>query len=90
MLEFFAKFELTFNRILFKKNSESEILEQININSTGELNTIIENSNDEITNFMKNLNIGNLIPLKCGHNGMLSREDLDCYRSFLISSKIII
>ena len=73
---------------MFKKNSDSEIVEQSNLKFSYELNSINENSNEEFSSFMKNLTIGNIIPIKCGHNGMFNREELDIYRAFLMSSKI--
>ena len=71
--EFFSIIEDIFDKFLVKNNS-------VEIR-----HTIIKESE----NFMKNLSIGKIIPLKCGHNGNFSREELDLYRLILIANKII-
>lgn len=43
----------------------------------------------QLSDFMKNLNIGNLVPLKCGHNGVYSGNESEMYSLYLLNSKFI-
>jgi hypothetical protein len=38
---------------------------------------------------MKELNVGNLIPLKCGHNGLLTQAEVELYSLYLLNSKFV-
>jgi hypothetical protein len=89
-MEFLTKIEGTFNKIIFENEADSEVYSQKSLDTTTDLNYINETQTEELSNFLKTLNIGNIIPLKCGHNGMFNREELDSYRSFLINCKFII
>lgn len=89
-MEFLTKIEGTFNKIIFQNETETELYSRKSLDTTSDLNCINESETEDLSNFLKNLTIGNILPLKCGHNGMLSREELDSYRSFLINCKFII
>ena len=43
----------------------------------------------QLSDVIKDLNIGSLIPLKCGHNGLLSQEELELYSLYLLNSKFV-
>jgi hypothetical protein len=43
----------------------------------------------QLSDTIKELNIGNLIPLKCGHNGLLSQTEIELYSLYLLNSKFI-
>lgn len=38
---------------------------------------------------MEDLNIGNLIPISCGHNGMFNKEERCIYQIYLKNAKFI-
>jgi hypothetical protein len=87
MLEFLSKIEATYNKIVFKG---PDVISERNIDSTADMNSFSETTAQEISPFLKNLEIGSIIPLRCGHNGMLSREEIETYRSFLVINNFII
>lgn len=75
---------------MFNSQADNQIFSQKSLDTTADLNLINETHAEDFSNFIKNLTIGNIIPLKCGHNGMFNREELDSYRAFLINAKLII
>lgn len=44
----------------------------------------------QLSDFNKNLNIGNLIPLNCGHNGSYSQSEIEMYTLYLLNSKFVL
>jgi len=89
-MDFLIKIEGIFNKIIFENETDTDMYSRKSLDTTSDLNCINETQTEELSNFLKNLTIGNIIPLKCGHNGMFSREELDSYRTFLVNCKFII
>jgi hypothetical protein len=45
--------------------------------------------NAQISNIIKNSNIGNLLILSCGHEGLFSAKELEMYSMYLLNSRFI-
>ncbi len=70
--------EKIFMKIIFKQTEENESLS---------INQFTQKL--ELSDFIKNNNIGNLIPLSCGHNGLYSEEEKELYTTYLAYFKFI-
>jgi hypothetical protein len=84
LLETCNKLDTNFSNILMPENIGSHT----NSNNTISINTLETQSND-ITNILSNLNIGNLIPLSCGHNGNYNETEIHFIKYELIKGKFI-
>jgi hypothetical protein len=43
----------------------------------------------QLSDFILNLNTGNLIPLTCGHNGLYCNSEMEMFSLYLLNSKFI-
>lgn len=96
ILEGFIQLDIHFNRILFTNSmtlrplSTSTYL-RTDSKSENSLNdsTLNENFKSlELSPNITNLNIGNLIPLSCGHNGLYTFEETENFSLYLFSSQL--
>lgn len=53
-------------------------------------NIFVSYKEAELSSFIINNNIGDFIPLKCGHNGSYSEEEKELYTCFLINNNVIL
>ena len=91
LLNCFLKFEIVYNQINLKKDQVRKPDSSIASISNQSLDYIItDNLNFEVSNTIEDLNIGNLIPISCGHNGMFSYEETCIYESYLKAAKFIL
>jgi hypothetical protein len=83
--------------ICFTEESPNSDRNNGNFNNTSEISMSmgvdainVENYRSaQLSDVIKDLNIGSLIPLKCGHNGLLSQEELELYSLYLLNSKFV-
>ena len=71
------------------RNTLSELSNSLNQAS---LNDNISNGsykNVQISNIIKNANIGNLLILNCGHEGLFTAKELEMYSMYLLNSRFI-
>ena len=47
------------------------------------------NLTTKLSNFIENLNVGNIIPLRCGHSGIFDNKELETYQMYLYKAKFI-
>ena len=93
-LEGFLKLEETYKKYIFKIEPANEtVLDSSRIKESVLLETG-EHSPDsqkraEISEEVLKINRGDLIPLKCGHNGNLSQRELEIYSLHLLNCKFI-
>jgi hypothetical protein len=72
------------------QNNQNVTMTDISINQTTEVINFDSYKSAQLSDFTRGLNIGNLIPLQCGHNGSYSSNEIDIYSLFLLNSKFII
>ena len=53
------------------------------------INMDMYNLNSKLSKFIEGLNIGNFIPLRCGHMGIFSQEELELYQLLLFQANFI-
>jgi hypothetical protein len=63
--------------------------EDVSISLSNENLNIESYKSVQLSDIIKNLNIGNLIPLKCGHNGGYNEKEIEMYSLYLLNSKFI-
>lgn len=73
------------------ENSENiqENSQNTHITVSNEILNIESYRSAQLSDIIKEMNIGYLIPLKCGHNGVFSQAEIDMYSLFLLNSKFI-
>jgi hypothetical protein len=90
LLGFFLKFEALYTSVNFKE----EFCKKTGLNNTSQSNVSLERSNvdtfdPEISSNIEDLNIGYLIPISCGHNGMFTYDERCIYQNYLKNAKFI-
>lgn len=70
LVEIINRIEIQFKHLLFKNNTNSSII------MTKSSETSSETESKQLSNEIEELNIGNLIPLSCGHNGNYNESEV--------------
>lgn len=90
------KFESLYHKIVFYSENDGEIFLRrnrsdvsISVNTNDSINFESFNSSTKLSDFIQSLNVGNLIPLKCGHSGVLDNKELETYQLYLFKAKLI-
>ena len=93
----FIKIEDFYNSKLFKKlNNQKEYTYTKTTVSNGSdtdglesVTTAESKLSAELSDFIVKLNIGELIPLSCGHNGVYNMLEMETYSFYLLNSNFI-
>ncbi len=92
----FIKIEDYFNSKLFKsfKNQKEKLYETTESNSNDNdgfesVTTAESTLSAQLSDFVTQLNIGELIPLNCGHNGIYNTIEMEIYGFYLLNSNFI-
>ncbi len=92
------KFETLYHKTVFQPENQGEVPVfnrsnrhdiSISVNSNENINFESFHSSTKLSDFIENLNIGNIIPLKCGHTGILDNKELEAYQLYLLKAKLI-
>jgi hypothetical protein len=94
VLESFLKLEEEYKNRIFKNELTESVLESSRIRESVLLETNDNLSPEnmkraELSEEVIKMNRGELIPLKCGHNGSFSFKELELYSLHLLNSKFI-
>ena len=74
------------------QGSDGEVVENnpdVSLNMTTEFISAESYRSAQLSDFIENLNIGVLIPLNCGHNGLYSHSEMEMLSFYLLNSKFI-
>ncbi len=93
------------NMIMILDSNEDEKLDENLESSNKEINSKSMNNNSnfnddiikineiynnlELSNFIKKNNIGNLVPITCGHNGLLTEKEYEIIRLYMVNAGFI-
>ncbi len=94
VLESLLKLEEVYKNRIFRNEISESVLESSRIRESVllETNENISPENlkrSELSEDVMKMNRGELIPLKCGHNGSYSFKELELYSLHLLNSKFI-
>lgn len=70
-----------------KKMNES--IGDISINMSRDSLSVNSYRNAILSDYIKTLKIGNLIPINCGHNGCFNQAELELYSFYLLNSNLL-
>ncbi len=90
----FFKLEAIFNRVMFKSLEEDKSINlsknTVDLSISVSLDSINRESyrNVQISDIYKRLNVGHLLPITCGHNGIFNDAELEAYQNHLLNSNI--
>lgn len=90
LLTNFKKVENTFSSLIFKESNSTR--QNVNILSSGhKINTNNNEANSllELSHNIEKINIGNLIPLSCGHNGTYTEYETNALVEYIRLSLFI-
>lgn len=69
--------------------SSDTISGDVSLSFQNSLNSSDSYRNAQLSSFIKNANIGNLLLLNCGHEGLYSAKELEMYSMNLLNSSFI-
>jgi hypothetical protein len=90
IIELFTMLEEALSRLIFRKTELSFCNKESNNSIQPHQVTEVQNKNNqEVFDLFEMFNMGNLIPLSCGHNGIMDHEELSLYQEHLEKAKMI-
>lgn len=78
----------SFNTIVNDKKM-NESIGDISINMSTDTINVNSYRNAILSDYIKTLKIGHLIPVDCGHNGTYNQAELDLYSFYLLNSNLL-
>lgn len=77
------------NSIIINEKKMNDSIGDISINMSTETINVNSYRNAILSDYIKTLKIGYLIPVDCGHNGCYNQPELDLYSFYLLNSNLL-
>ncbi len=79
----------SFPHMVTQENDSSDTNPDVSINISQEVINMDSYRSAQLSDFVNNLNIGVLLPLNCGHNGVYNSSEMEMLGFYLLNSKFI-
>lgn len=77
------------NNTIINEKKMNESIGDISINMSTDTINVNSYRNAILSDYIKTLKIGHLIPVDCGHNGSYNQAELDLYSFYLLNSNLL-
>lgn len=77
------------NNTIINEKKVNESIGDISINMSTDSINVNSYRNAILSDYVKTLKIGHLIPVDCGHNGSYNQTELDLYSFYLLNSNLL-